>query len=114
MDALSKENWFDHQTLTVLLKHHIYEHPKIREQQDKRIRDKQIDSLFYEKIAKKYRHDFAKLISSLERKYKINDATALPTLIHDFLNWKETVDIADVFAHGIPEKEELDPSRAEF
>jgi hypothetical protein len=118
LDALSKENCFDHQTLTVLLKHHIYQHPEIREQQTKRFREKEIDPLFYEKIADKYRHDFAKLIVSLERKYKMNDATAMPTLIREFLTWEKTVDIAEVFAHGIPEKEETtkenDTSKAEF
>jgi hypothetical protein len=118
LEDLSKENGFDHQTLTVLLKHHIYQHPEIREQQTKRFRDKEIDPLFYEKIAHKYRHDFAKLIVSLERKYKMSDATAMPTLIREFLTLEKSVDITEVFAHGILDKGETtkdsDPTKAEF
>ena len=118
LEDLSKENGFDHQTLTVLLKHHIYQHPEIREQQTKRFRDKEVDPLFYEKIAHKYRHDFAKLIVSLERKYTMSDATAMPTLIREFLTWEKTIDISEVFAHGIPDKDEAtkdsDASKTEF
>ena len=102
LEMISKENGFDHQTLTVLLKHHVYQLPEIREQQTKRYRDKEIDPRFYEKIAEKYRHEFAKLVVSLERKYKINDATVMPTLLKEFLTWKEQVDIAEVFANGFP------------
>ncbi len=112
LEAISKENGFDHQSLTVLLKHHIYQLPKIREQHTKRFRDKKIDPQFHEKIAKKYRHEFAKLVVNLERKYKISDPTAMPKLIGEFLTWKETADIAEVFAKGLPD--EKDGSKSEF
>lgn len=113
LESLSKENGFDHQSLTVLLEHHIYQLPEIREQHAKRFRDQEMDPQFYRKAAKKYRHEFAKLIVSLERKYKISDSTAMPKLIREFLIWKESVDIADIFLNGLPEQHE-DSSKSEF
>ena len=106
LDALSKENGFDHQSLTVLLKHFIYQLPEIQEHQRKRYQEKQVDDRFYEKIAEKYRHEFAKLVVSLERKYKITDSETMPRIIRDFVKWKETADLSRAFVNGIPSQGE--------
>ena len=50
----------------------------------------------------------------LERKYGIRDADALPALVREFLEWRETVDIAQVFANGIAETENKDSSKDEL
>ena len=65
-----------------------------------------MDERFYEKIAEKYRHEFAKLVVSLERKYKITDSDTMPRIIRDFVKWKETADLSQAFANGIPNKGE--------
>ena len=116
LEELSKEQNLDHQSLTVLLKHHIYRYPEIREAHSKRLREskREEDPLFYQKITEKYRHEFARLVVGLERKYGIRDADALPALIREFFEWRETVDIVQVFANGIAETENKDSSKEEF
>mmetsp|Transcript_60487 Transcript_60487/g.123416 ORF Transcript_60487/g.123416 Transcript_60487/m.123416 type:complete len:186 (-) Transcript_60487:1244-1801(-) len=97
LDDLANQQGFsrDPERLAVLLKDFVYaKHPVIRARHEERSRqnDKAADdpSRFYEKIAEKYKHDFAKLVVGLERKYEITDRDALPKLIDEYLRWSDS------------------------
>jgi len=99
LETLFKDHGFDHLTITLLLKDFFYQHPLIR---DAHLTKKKAHAT-YEKIAAKYRYDLPRLVTILEQKYQITDKTALPAVINEFVKWKDTVDIADVYARSVAE-----------
>ena len=102
LDSITKDHDFTVDDVTVLLLHFIYKMPEIEEKQKG---EKQEDYYYY-KIAQKYRHDFAKLIVNLERKYGIKDSTAIPKLIRDYLSFRDQINITKMFMEDDDDEDE--------
>jgi len=96
LDSITKDHSITVDDLTVLLKHFFYKLPEVIEKQQEKEEATKEDSFYY-KIAQKYKHDFAKLIVNLERKYEIKDSTTIPKLIRDYLSFRDQVNITKMF-----------------
>lgn len=107
LDELSGKNDIDLPSLQFLLEKYIYSHPAIKEQHEEKLGDEELHPDFFLNIAKKYEINFAELVVSLERSYRIKDLTILPILIRDFLSWRDMVDIKGVFDGDYDEEGEV-------
>lgn len=116
LNSLTKES-MDHtisvEDIAVLLKDYFYQLPKVKEvRNSKKGDDYEDDSLFYSKMAHKYHNDFAKLVVTLEKIYKIKDTTVFPNLIRDFLTIRDGVDVKKVGEELIQQEAEEDAKLA--
>lgn len=102
-DQITLDLKLDEENLWFLLTHYFYHTPEVKE----RFKEKYqigysldgtpaIQQHFME-MADMYNNDFARLIANIEDEYDIKDPLVLPSLLRDFLSWRDQVDIKGVF-----------------